>query len=155
MDMNPNGVACMGPPCSSWGLPARGTSQRTVMNIYGNIFSHWVRSNTAIVSRAVLLILVLLANNCLFILEQPRQSLLSSHRRFNWLVNYVAYVCSSTFWMQKHGHPSPKPTVCYSNMPEIYKLDLGKLTKVERLENTTLKTTRLFDEFYWLFGVGA
>lgn len=40
-------------------------------------------------------------------------------------------------------------------MPEIYKLDLGKLTKVERLENTTLKTTRLFDEFYWLFGVGA
>lgn len=41
--------------------------------------------------RVVLLILVLLACHCLWLLEQPRQSLLATHRRFQWLINHVAY----------------------------------------------------------------
>lgn len=115
--------------------------------------------------RVVLLILVLLSNNCLWVVEQPRQSLLAGHRRFNWLINHVCYasyseqtvgscntaflshlisskVFSASFWMQLHGHPSPKPTTCWSNMPEINLLDVGKLTKAEKEKRTTLQTTR-------------
>ena len=45
-----------------------------------------------LILRLVLLLLVLMANNCIWILEQPRQSLLGSHRRFSWMINHVAYV---------------------------------------------------------------
>lgn len=42
--------------------------------------------------RVVLVILVLMANYCIWVLEQPRQSLLGAHRRFNWLINHVCWV---------------------------------------------------------------
>ena len=42
--------------------------------------------------RLVLVILILLANHCIWVLEQPRQSLLAHHKRFNWLVNHVCFV---------------------------------------------------------------
>ena len=44
--------------------------------------------------RLVLVILVLLANHCVWVLEQPRQTLLAGHRRFSWLINHVCYVLS-------------------------------------------------------------
>lgn len=214
INMHPDGIACMGPDCSSWGVPARGTSMRSAINIFGNLMSSWVRRSTTMVTRLlpmhlktnkwyqvqrkiiilpnlpilrlVLLLLVLMANNCIWVLEQPRQSLLGSHRRFSWMINHVAYVAcqhtaqkilsysswlykicfhrydevpdspgyiyiyifaiskvhQSTFWMMLHGHPSPKPTIVWSNMMEIQLLDLGCLRKSEREKRTILQTTR-------------
>ena len=51
MHMHPDSIAMMGPDCSSWGLPARGSSWRSPINIHGNIFSDWVRRSTSMVSR--------------------------------------------------------------------------------------------------------
>ena len=119
--MHENAMACMGPDCSSWGLPARGSSMRSYINWHGNVFSTWVRRSTTMISRLlvcnikyyavhdkikiyrsyhsmvvpprmVLLILVLMANNCVWMVEQPRQSLLALHMRFSWLMTNVAWV---------------------------------------------------------------
>ena len=46
-----------------------------------------------------------------------------------------------------HGHPSAKPTKCWSNMPQISLLDLGRLPKEEREAKTFLQTTRTL---FWL-----
>ena len=46
------------------------------------------------------------------------------------------------FWMQKFNSKSPKRTVCYSNLSSIVQLDLGRLSKQERLAKSTISTTR-------------
>ena len=33
----------LAPDCSSWGVPARGTSKRSFINPNGNLFNEWVR----------------------------------------------------------------------------------------------------------------
>ena len=44
------------PDCSSWGLPARGTSLRSFTNVSGNVFLPWVQSATCMVTRTVSLL---------------------------------------------------------------------------------------------------
>ena len=51
-------------------------------------------------------------------------------------------VWQQKFWMQLHGSPTPKPTLCLSNAAWIHGLDLGKLTKETRDKKTAFKTTR-------------
>ena len=41
----------MAPDCSSWGVPSRGTSWRTSLNVAGNILNGWVRDSNIQVSR--------------------------------------------------------------------------------------------------------
>ena len=52
-------------------------------------------------SRLVLLLLVILANHATFVVEQPRQSLLYRHFRWDWFVNQVAkaarFLCDALF----------------------------------------------------------
>lgn len=50
-NMHPNAIACMGPDCSSWGLPARGSSLRSFVNIFGNVFSSWVQRSSTMITR--------------------------------------------------------------------------------------------------------
>ena len=50
-NMHPNAIACMGPDCSSWGLPARGSSLRSFANIFGNVFSSWVQRCSTMITR--------------------------------------------------------------------------------------------------------
>ena len=47
--------------------------------------------------RSTLVCLTILANNCIWILEQPHQSLVGRWSRFEWMVNHVAYVTSANF----------------------------------------------------------
>lgn len=49
-------MVMMGPDCSSWGVPARGTSLRSPINCYGNLFLDWVRRSNCMVSRTLGLI---------------------------------------------------------------------------------------------------
>lgn len=42
--------------------------------------------------RMCLLILLILSQNCTYAVEQPAQSLLYMHRRWQWLANKVTYV---------------------------------------------------------------
>ena len=50
------------------------------------------------------------------------------------------YTC--TLWMALHGAKSSKPTVVYSNMPEVQGFHVGRLTKSEKERRTSVKTTR-------------
>ena len=50
-----NGLLLAGPDCSSWGVPARGTSMRNFVNIEGNLFLAWVRGSSTMVSRFLVL----------------------------------------------------------------------------------------------------
>ena len=43
----------MGPNCNSWGLPARGTSSRTDINIFGAMQWDFVREGTMMISRTL------------------------------------------------------------------------------------------------------
>ena len=51
MHMHANSVGVMGPDCSSWGLPARGSSMRSPININGYVLSDWVRRSSVMVTR--------------------------------------------------------------------------------------------------------
>jgi hypothetical protein len=52
MNMTTNALGMLGPDCGSWGLPARGSSLRSEINIWGNLFSPWVRGGTQMISRS-------------------------------------------------------------------------------------------------------
>ncbi|CAE7495841.1 unnamed protein product [Symbiodinium pilosum] len=133
----------IGPACGSWGIPARATSMRSTINPYGRVGIECVDANNCLVSRLVLLILLMMAKHTQWVVEQPSQSLLPKHHRWDWLVNRIAYVYQQSLWMMLHGAPSPKPTLLMSPMRTIYMLDLGVLTKSEREARTSLKTTRI------------
>ncbi|CAK9081550.1 unnamed protein product [Durusdinium trenchii] len=142
MQMDANALGHCAPDCSSWGIPSRGTSLRNFINVAGNMFLPWIQGANMQVSRLVLVLLLMMSRNLCWVLEQPRNSLLFRHRRFSWFTNHVAYVFQCAFWMMKHGSPTPKPSVCYSNMREIQRLHLGALRKAERERRTRGSTTR-------------
>ncbi|CAK9024461.1 unnamed protein product [Durusdinium trenchii] len=133
----------MGPECGSWGLPARGTSKRTFCNAFGAMHLDFVSHANECVAKLVLCLYLIVAKHGYFVLEQPAQSLLVKAPRFEHFVNHVCFVFVTRFWMQLLGHPSPKPTVVYSNGSWVKTLDLGVLKKEFRIANTSLKTTRL------------
>eukprot|EP00435_Cladocopium_sp_Y103_P017743 s3978_g4.t1 len=96
--------------------------------------------------RTVALLMVLIASNCLWILENPRQSLLVRHFRFEHLCNSIAYVYRGDFWMQLLGGACPKRTSIWSNCRALAGcLDLGRLSKEQR-EGKQLETTRRYQD---------
>ena len=110
------------PDCSSWGLPARSTSQRSFINPWGQPAYKFVENGNQMVSRIlectielatliswhllykefgefhskllrmVLCILLILSKNCYFLVEQPAQSLLYMHKRWQYLANRICWV---------------------------------------------------------------
>ena len=120
--------------------------------------------------RLVLAILVILARNAYFLVEQPSQSLLYLHHRWQWLANIVAYASSLhmddmekieavftmsnehvrpgsqvfevKFWMMHWGSASPKRTVFMGNLVAMTFLNRGKLTNSEKKKKHKVKTTR-------------
>ncbi|CAE7653684.1 unnamed protein product [Symbiodinium necroappetens] len=144
----PDACNLVGPDCSSWGLPARATSMRSKINPFGRMGLTWVSSNNCLVSRLVLFLLLVMARQCTWIIEQPHQSLLKTHPRWDWMCNQVVRVFEQRFWMMLHGAPSPKPTVVLSPMPTIAQLDRGPLTKAEKLKRNRLTTVRTIPEIY-------
>ena len=54
--MNVNSFVMMGPDCSSWGVPARGTSRRSLINPHGNVYLKWIRDSNRMISRKLAII---------------------------------------------------------------------------------------------------
>lgn len=50
-EMIPNGLFLAAPDCSSWGVPARGTSKRNYINANGDLRLEWVSKSNTMVSR--------------------------------------------------------------------------------------------------------
>lgn len=108
-------MSLMAPDCRCWGAPARGTSFRNPLNPNGvgrqfvmdgnkmasrflacmelklesNIYAYNVQMYSCM--RLVLLCLLCLSNHAIFLVEQPRQSLLYAYYRWQWLQNRVAW----------------------------------------------------------------
>ena len=53
MNMVPDGLAVLGPDCSSWEVMARSVSGRNYLNVDGHMGSTWVANNNAMVSRTL------------------------------------------------------------------------------------------------------
>lgn len=71
-----------GIPCSSFVFLNRGTSHRTAQHPCGDEAVPSVKSANVIVSRVILLLLVAIARNAAWAVEQPLSSLMDLHPRF-------------------------------------------------------------------------
>ena len=76
------GMALLAPVCSSWRWLNRFTSGRSRDNWQGNTSVLSVRQGNLMVSRVVLLLWLLDAMGCVYVLEQPLGSILDAHARF-------------------------------------------------------------------------
>lgn len=144
LNQAPDGVNLLAPVCGSWSTVSRGSTLRTFINPMGHQQFSSVGFGNRMTSKCVLLILVILAKNLIFILEQPSQSLMPRHKRLEWLVNRVAYVYEVHFWQMHYGKDCPKRTLVLSNLRTIDMLDRGVLTKAEKDVKHTLETTRKY-----------
>ncbi|CAK9070458.1 unnamed protein product [Durusdinium trenchii] len=133
----------MAPDCGSWGLPARSTSQRSYVNPMGCESYGFVDRGNIMVSRLVLCILLILSRNAFYLVEQPRQTLLDRHQRWQWFANRVSWVFEISFWMQLHGSGSPKPTKMMGNLRTINRLDKGKLTAKEKAKRSKAQREKI------------
>ena len=113
LNLAPEGLVLLAPCCASWGAPNRGTSKRSVINPHGHQAYAYVAEANQCVSRSlgciyrispihspehalwlprmVLLILLVLAKNAFFAVEQPAQSLMFMHERWQLLSNRICY----------------------------------------------------------------
>lgn len=121
LQLSPGCIALFAPDCRSWGCPARGTSFRNGINahgigrefvVHGNLMAsrslglmpmhacnlHITQTcmipcmHEQLMLRMVLLCLLCLANHAIYVVEQPRQSLLYQYFRWQWLQNRVSWV---------------------------------------------------------------
>ena len=95
------GMALLAPVCSSWCWLNRFTSGRSRDHWQGNTSVRSVREGNLMVSRVVLLLWLLSALGCVYVVEQPLGSILDAHARFQaflkkhvvWRVLPVQIVC--------------------------------------------------------------
>ena len=118
----------------------------------------------------VLAILLILARNGYYMVEQPSQSLLWWHTRWQWLANIVTYAPDShvpdlsrynitylnlpsdspakvfevRFWMMHWGAKSSKRTIFSGNLASMTCLDKGTLKATEIKKKQKATTTRIF-----------
>ena len=102
--------------CSSWVTVNRFTSGRSVANIYGRADRPYVAQANAMVSRMCLCILVAVALNLDWVLEQPLTSLMKQHPRMQAILGMsgagaIKLVSEVHTLMGAFGGFSPKPTM--------------------------------------------
>ncbi|CAK9080181.1 unnamed protein product [Durusdinium trenchii] len=143
------------PDCSSWGLPCRGTSMRSFINPEGFESYQFVANANCMVSRMVLCIMLILSRSSYFLVEQPAQSLLYMHKRWQYLVNRVAWVFQVFFWMQLHGAKSPKRSMFMGNLRTMGMLDKGKYVDKTGQQRFTGRAAELKASQAYPRGLGA
>lgn len=105
--------AVMAPVCSSWTWMNRGTSQRSLATPLGDMTKDYARNANAMVVRVILLCLLCMAKGVMFMLEQPRHSLMETHPCFQWLVMHHK-IWRVSIQMGRFGGETKKPTWVYS-----------------------------------------
>ena len=110
-----NGFSSWGTVCSSWIWVVRSTSQRSKTNPLGDTSKEFVRIGNQMVARMALLLLVLDASACVWLLEQPASSLMALHPYLAWVFESHANVFQCQTSMGGFGATTRKPTVLRSN----------------------------------------
>ena len=130
LNQDEHALTLWAPDCSSWGLPARSTSQRSFVSPMGGTYAFVQRANCMVSRnlesiestckdnqflnhldlivfipfqvlpelRMVLCILLIMSRNAFWLVEQPAQSLLYMHKRWQYLANRIAWVPWINYW---------------------------------------------------------
>ena len=102
------------PVCATWGWVNRGTSRRTPFFILGDTEVDGVAAANLQVSRVVLILYIYEAQGVWWVLEQPRNSLLEQHPRFQSFLSHRE-VFRTRVDLGSFGSSSQKPLWLYSN----------------------------------------
>ena len=128
-------------------LRSRGTSGRTQFLSEGNESYRFVREGNGLAARVALMALLASAMHLLWMIEQPRQSILEAHKRINNLwKSILAYKVS--WWMGRFNGPTAKPHYLISNLLAFCR---GMESWFQTCKFSTFKflaTKNLF----WMFG---
>jgi hypothetical protein len=97
------GIVVLAPVCSSFCWLNRSTSGRTLIDPLGDERVKSVKDGNLMVSRVVLLLWLLKARGCVFVVEQPMGSILPEHPRF---VDFLKKFPGTwkVFWLLLFGH---------------------------------------------------
>ena len=86
------GLIVIAPLCSSWCWLSRHSTERSPIEPLGNDAHASVRDGNIMVSRVCLLLRWIMSKGSVFILEQPLQSILTEHPRFEaFIKQHVIY----------------------------------------------------------------
>lgn len=113
--------------CSSFVAINRATNRRFPFSPLGDVQVRSVREGNSLTSRTCLLIWVIQAMGCSFILEQPRSSMLIWHPRIREVLRSIPKAFLAYWWMHKFGGLTAKRHLALSNAPTVARLDLGKI----------------------------
>ena len=112
--------------------------------------------------RVALLIYLIVSMEGTFLLENPASSCILLHPHLQHLffrslrqwgvpaplvarvARFPSQVWRTTFWMRKFGAPTPKRTMIISNSSRVGQLDLGPLSKQEKIVGKEFKTCRRY-----------
>ena len=83
-------INCAHGQCVPLQLRSRAVSGRTVIHPHGNVGYPFVAKGNLLLCRSIMLLLVAASRGCRFLLEQPGQSCLSLHPRWQWFVDRVS-----------------------------------------------------------------
>ena len=112
----PGGMSFLAPVCSNWIWLVRSVSGRCSAFPLGYEWVPDVAWSNAMVARVVLLLTMLAAKKCAWMIEQPLSSVLYLHPRFQW---FLSMHCTYRFTldMYQYGGDTAKPTVVYCSHP--------------------------------------
>jgi len=103
--------------------------------------------------RTVLLALVVMSRNAIWVLEQPGNSLLAKHHRFEWMANHVAYVSWLRFMIEVAIVSLPTCSVSLANIggPRYVLCDSGCNFMVAQVQKQQLSTAACGKYFHWIW----
>ncbi|CAE7379659.1 RHM1, partial [Symbiodinium pilosum] len=133
--MKPGSLATIGLPCSSFVFLNSGTSKRTPAAPLGREELGYIRRANSIAARVCLLILLLTARKCYWLVEQPSSSMFEEIPYFQhvmMIIRKFMKVHRTFFWMGCWGHFSSKGSLAYGTLGFIPKL-AKRLTKKRKI----------------------
>jgi hypothetical protein len=76
------GIVILAPVCASWSWMSRSSTGRSLIEPLGSDTSPSAIEGNEMVSRVIMVLKLIIARGCIFVLEQPSGSLMSQHPRF-------------------------------------------------------------------------
>ena len=146
MLLKKHGLAHFATVCSAWIFLSMGTTKRSADNLYwGCTDRPSVRTANAQVVRMILVIMLLRARGCSWILEQPMTSLMCKVPLWR-AVAPAEQIYKTSTWMGAYGAPTRKPTWLLST--EQWTTNLARTLKRDAplgVEGTTVKMADTID----------